>query len=133
MEDGQLPQLRRAIMDSTIAEFHRRCYSRFDQLLLAMRQARSLFQELVSANEVSEKFDQYKLWAGNVGAGHAGQNYRISLDCRLREAPFYKEQICEILSRLEETVSRPFIFSVYFLSEDVQLDQGCINLSSSEV
>jgi hypothetical protein len=121
MEDGQLPQLRRAIMDSTIAEFHRRCYSGFVQLMLALGQTRSLFQDLVSANEVSEKFDQYKLWAGNVGAGHAGQNYRISLDYRLREAPFYKEQICEILIRLDETVRRPFIFSGYSLSEDVQV------------
>ena len=38
------------------------------------------------------KFDRYRVWAENVGAAKSESNYGLSLDYRLREAPFYKDQ-----------------------------------------
>jgi hypothetical protein len=42
---------------------------------------------------IRDAFDKYKLWAGNMGAMHSGEQWKMSLDYRLREASFYKVQV----------------------------------------
>lgn len=93
------------VLDNAIALYHRQCYENFVQILANLRPSRHRFQDSISFADVSNELDRYKLWSGNVGAAHDGPNYRLSLDYRLREAPPYKEQICDILNRLAEAVS----------------------------
>ena len=91
-------------MEETVASYHQRCYLNFIRILTSLEQPDHRFSNSISLLDASNEFDRYKLWCGNIGAAHEGQNYRISLDYRLREAPFWKEQICSILNRLAETV-----------------------------
>lgn len=88
----------------TIAARHRRCFGGFVHVISILRSPDHRYKEYISLSDASNEFDRYKLWSGNVGAAHDGSNYRISLDYRLKEAPFFKEQISSILSRLDQTV-----------------------------
>jgi hypothetical protein len=74
----------------TIAERHATCYHAFYELWAAAED----FEEQPA---LLDEFDKYRLWAGNVGAAHVGNTYKLSLDYRLREASFYKEQVCVII------------------------------------
>ena len=77
-------------MDSAISQTHTECVSAFMGLAQAL--STSSHHE-TSLEEVRDVLDRYKLWAGNMGAMHSGTKYRMSLDYRLREATFYKEQV----------------------------------------
>jgi hypothetical protein len=79
--------------DGAISNHHRKCYTSFSQLLLAIQQPAHPFREQITLSQASNEFDRYKVWAGNVGAAHGGRNYHISLDYRLREASFYKDRV----------------------------------------
>ena len=102
-------------MEDSIALHHQRCYTGFADVLSALNIVEHPFKDSISFTDASNEFDRYKLWCGNVGAAHQGPNYRISLDYRLREAPFYKEQICGIMSRLAETVGSGTSQGEYFM------------------
>ena len=76
-------------MDSAIAQAHANCVSIFYILIGALHSSCCLEDQA----EGRDAFDRYKLWAGNVGAIHSGIKYNLSLDYRLREASFYKDQV----------------------------------------
>jgi hypothetical protein len=76
-------------MESTISQAHSTCTVAFLAFIEAL-QSSSDHQHL---DEAHDAFDRYRLWAGNMGAMHNGQKYRMSLDYRLREASFYKLQV----------------------------------------
>lgn len=78
-----------------ISEAHAKCYFSFEELIEALKSPARDFQCPVRLNQVEDEFDKYKLWAGNVGASHSGKRYEISLDYRLREASFYKDQVSQ--------------------------------------
>lgn len=101
----------------TIAVHHQKCYNAF--LKAASLFALNEGQSGSTLPDLSNEFDRYTLWCGNVGAAHHGLRYRVSLDYRLREAPFYRDRICKFLERLESLVS-----SYLFLSLSAQ-DSKC--------
>lgn len=71
----------------SIAQRHTDCYSALQELCKSANGSGLYHHDLL------EEFDKYCLWAGNVGAGHSGKTYKLSLDYRLREASFYKDQV----------------------------------------
>lgn len=73
----------------SLAEHHVACYEAF--------QRACAISDGGEPSELPDQFDRYKLWAGNVGAAHSGHTYALSLDYRLREASFYKEQVTRLL------------------------------------
>lgn len=81
--------------ESLISDVHAQCFSSFETLISAIKKPVRDFRDQTPSmlEHVQESFDKYNLWAGNVGAAHAGKRYQISLDYRLREAPFYKTQV----------------------------------------
>lgn len=81
--------------ESLISDVHAQCFVSFVALIDAIDNPVRDFrdQSPFILNHVQESFDKYKIWAGNVGAAHAGKRYQISLDYRLREASFYKAQV----------------------------------------
>jgi hypothetical protein len=76
-------------MDGPISLVHASCIHAFLAVIDAL-QSSSHQRHLEDAYDV---FARYKIWAGNVGAMHKGAKYEMSLDYRLREASFYKEQV----------------------------------------
>ena len=81
-------------METQIAGVHSKCYLAFDELILALEAPTRDFGGQIPILEVQDEFDKYKIWAGNVGAAHEGKTSQLSLDYRLREASFYKAQVC---------------------------------------
>jgi hypothetical protein len=59
--------------------------------------------------DVVEELDRYKLWAGNTGAANTGNNWEISLDYRLQEAEFLKNQVIRLLESLSRSVGYSFL------------------------
>jgi hypothetical protein len=76
-------------MDLSISKAHTDCVSIF----LALIEASHSPSYKERPNEAQDVLDRYKLWAGNVGAIHGANKYKLSLDYRLREASFYKSQV----------------------------------------
>ena len=56
--------------------------------------------------DVDEETDRYSLWAGNVGANQFGTSHTFSLDYRLREASFYRDQVVNLLAALERHLDK---------------------------
>lgn len=81
------------MMTASIAHSHRVCCLAFQDLITTIKNPARSFEEQASPAAAGNEFDRYKVWAGNVGAGHSGRNYRISLDYRLRDASFYKDRV----------------------------------------
>jgi hypothetical protein len=75
----------------SIAQQHEECYIAFENLCKASERSEKYRSTVV------EEFDKYSLWAGNVGAAHSGKAYMLSLDYRLREASFYRDQVQHML------------------------------------
>jgi hypothetical protein len=92
-------------MAELVSSAHARCFFAFESLIRALKQPARDFQDHISPRDVQNEFDKYTIWAGNVGAAHSGKRYEISLDYRLREASFLREQVSKLLSTLEEKVS----------------------------
>lgn len=80
-------------MGILISDAHATCYRAFEQLIIALQHPVRDFKDQLPTKELQEEFDKYKIWAGNVGAAHFGKRYEISLDYRLREASFFKDQV----------------------------------------
>jgi hypothetical protein len=77
-----------------ISDAHANCSLSFLALQTAIENPVRDFRHQAPLKDIiAEEFDKYKLWAGNVGAAHCGDSYKISLDYRLREASFYKTQV----------------------------------------
>ena len=70
---------------------HINCQNAFTELLKQLQVPLHDHADRFSLQEAADEFDRYKVWAANVGANHNGANSKLSLDYRLREAPFYKE------------------------------------------
>jgi hypothetical protein len=92
-------------MAELVSSAHARCFFAFESLIRALKQPARDFQDQISPREIQNEFDKYTIWAGNVGAAHSGKRYEISLDYRLREASFLREQVSKLLSTLEEKIS----------------------------
>lgn len=88
-----------------ISYAHAKCYFAFEQLVIALQHPVRDFGDQLPVKDVQEEFDKYKIWAGNVGAAHSGKRYEISLDYRLREASFFKDQVLSLLKTLDEKVT----------------------------
>ena len=93
-------------MAVSISEAHARCCLAFRDLLEAIQHPPSNSEAQISVNDVQEEFNKYMIWAGNVGAGHSGKRYGISLDYRLREASFFKDQVFGILETLTKKITQ---------------------------
>jgi hypothetical protein len=92
-------------MAALISEAHARCYFAFEKLIDAIQHPVRDFKDQAPLNDVHEDFDRYKIWAGNVGAAHSGKRYDISLDYRLREASFLKDQVVKLLAALVKRIT----------------------------
>lgn len=92
-------------MAELVSSAHARCFFAFESLIRALEQPARDFHDQIPPTDIHYEFDKYTIWAGNVGAAHSGKRYEISLDYRLREASFLKEQVLKLLSTLEERVS----------------------------
>jgi hypothetical protein len=88
-----------------ISHTHAKCYFAFEQLLDAIRHPVRDFGQQIPLKDVQEEFNKYKIFAGNVGAAHSGKLYEISLDYRLREATFLKNQVLSLLGTLEKRIT----------------------------
>lgn len=82
-----------------ISTYHDRCVQSFTSLIISAVNPVRDFGDQVSPNWLSNEFDRYKVWAGNVGARHRGPRYYVSLDYRLSEASFYRQQVCRLCPR----------------------------------
>lgn len=81
-------------MDPLISQVFADSHAKFEQLVQTLRGAvASKPQPDSFAAACSDELVKFKLWAGNLGAGHSGETYELSLDYRLREASFFKEQV----------------------------------------
>lgn len=87
------------VPDQSIAEAHFRCVDAFEALISAIRAQPAEHFAHGQGFSLENVFDKYKLWSGNVGALHSGEKWKLSLDYRLREATFYKEQVLSVASR----------------------------------
>jgi len=76
----------------SIAQAHFACVDAFLRLLNVAR-AHTPEQCTVNVKAIHDAFDKYRLWSGNLGAMHSGQQWEKSLDYRLRAASFYKVQV----------------------------------------
>ena len=81
------------IMDVLISEVYVGCASKFEELIRAISDA--VIRQVFAAPllKAQDEFTKLKLWAGNVGAARTGRDYQLSLDYRLREASFFKDQV----------------------------------------
>jgi len=86
--------------DHVIAQRHIGCHFAFQQLCEAAQGSKEYHHHLL------DEFDKYSLWAGNVGAGYSGKTYKLSLDYRLREASFYKDQVTHTFLLIAQGTSR---------------------------
>ncbi|KAL9045457.1 MAG: hypothetical protein Q9214_001499 [Letrouitia sp. 1 TL-2023] len=75
-----------------ISDAHDKCFKSFKGLVAAIQHPVRDLSGQISPSDVRNEFDRYKVWAGNVGAMHRGRRHQISLDYRLSEASFYKQQ-----------------------------------------
>ena len=71
-----------------ISTTYAQCHSKFQELVGII--GNNSLEEL---KRFADEFAKFKLWAGNMGAMHSGKTYEISLDYRLKLAPFYKAQV----------------------------------------
>ena len=87
------------VKEPFISDYHSQCFTSFTQLAAAIRNPKRDFGDHITISDVTNEFDRYKIWAGNVGAMHKGPRYQISLDYRLSEASFYRQQVCQAQGR----------------------------------
>lgn len=83
-------------MEPLISDAFSDCLAKFEQLVETLSGAvPSQPQSNSFAGACSDELVKFKLWAGNLGAGYSGKRYELSLDYRLREASFFKEQVSQ--------------------------------------
>lgn len=79
-----------------ISDRHWYLATSFDDLKAEFPQMPKSFHDQLSVDDVLNDLDRYTVWAENVGAPKYGRNYKLSLDYRFREAPFYKDQVSHV-------------------------------------
>ncbi|KAF2867391.1 hypothetical protein BDV95DRAFT_598073 [Massariosphaeria phaeospora] len=87
----------------SIAQAHYACVDAFVSLLNATL-AHAPEQCTLNVRAIQNTFDKYRLWSGNLGAMHSGQQWKISLDYRLRESSFYKVQVLRLLDHINNSI-----------------------------
>lgn len=92
-------------MAALISDAHAKCYSAFEDLIESVQHPVRDFKDDLPWEEIQEEFDKYKIWAGNVCAGHSAKRYEISLDYRLQEASFLKHQVLNLLAVLDQRIA----------------------------
>ena len=80
-------------MEPLISETYAQCYLKFDEFIHAIPNGVTRAGAPHPFANANDEFVKFKLWAGNLGAAHSGRTYELSLDYRLREASFYKQQV----------------------------------------
>lgn len=75
-----------------ISDRHLQLARSFDEVKAEFLQMPATFNDQISVKDILNDLDRYKVWAENVGASQHGGNYKLSLDYRFREAPFYRDQ-----------------------------------------
>jgi hypothetical protein len=83
-----------AKMESKLSDLYHRCHVSFRLLVTALKSPKRDIGSQMPLRDAENEFDKFRLWAGNVGAIHSGDEYNISLDYRLRESPFYRDRVC---------------------------------------
>lgn len=78
-------------MARLISQSHALCIQTFQRLHKAATDSKQCPES--SQLAFLDELDKYEIWSGNLGASHAGRTYKLSLDYRLREATFYKDQV----------------------------------------
>jgi len=95
--------------NTLIYENHLNCLDIFEKVIKSIGTGTGESPNQLPQEEVLEEFDRYKLWAGNTGAANTGAaNWTISLDFRLQEAEFLKNQVIRLLQLLSWSVSYPY-------------------------
>ncbi|CAI6341288.1 unnamed protein product [Periconia digitata] len=92
-------------MTELVSTAHARCFHAFEVLIHALAQPAHNLPDGIQMSDIQNELEKYSIWAGNVGAAHSGERYRLSLDYRLREASFMKEHVLKLLSSLEERLA----------------------------
>lgn len=87
-----------------ISDSHAGCILTFKDLINTTQHPVRNFGDQIPLEDVKEEFSKYKVWAGNVGAAHSGKRYEISLDYRLREASFLRDQVLSLMKVLKENL-----------------------------
>ena len=82
-----------ASAERLISRAHEACCWSFARFINALKDLDPYCSEQTTIQSVDNDFDRYKIWAINVGAMYHDSRYRLSLDHRLSEAPFYKSQV----------------------------------------
>jgi len=94
--------------NTLIYESYVACLNLFTKLAGSIGTAATKFPTQNPLEDVLEELDRYKLWAGNTGAANTGDNWKISLDYRLQEAEFLKNQVIRLLQSMTRSVGYPF-------------------------
>jgi hypothetical protein len=106
-------------MDSSICQIHTECVDLFSVLVDVLQEKISKDTTLALRGEaIQEAMDKYSMWAGNLGAGNFGPEYKKSLDYRLREASFYKLQVLSLMKDLQIVLERALVLTRGVLSVD---------------
>jgi hypothetical protein len=74
-----------------VAAVHTGCFLSFQHLVQLTQTTPELRDDAAITRTLLNEFERYQLWAGNVGAGH--RKYKMSLDHRLEDASFYRDQV----------------------------------------
>ena len=93
-------------MADSVYYYHFRCERNFKHLLDHLPASPPAITGHFPLSEATNEHGRYKVWAENVGAHQYGPNYKLSLDYRLRDAGFYKDQLVKLLLRLEQVLQR---------------------------
>jgi hypothetical protein len=99
-------------MADFISDSHAGCFFAFGDLIDAIQHPVRDFGDQIPLKDVQEEFAKYNIWAGNVGAAHSGKRYEISLDYRLREESFLRDQVLSLLKTLNEKLKMRHCLSV---------------------
>ncbi|KAL8949422.1 MAG: hypothetical protein Q9222_004474 [Ikaeria aurantiellina] len=87
-------------MENTIHLWCNRSLEAFENLQVLLQRPDSEKYD-ISQEVVSDHFGRFHVWAGNIGAGQQG---RSSLDYRLRDASYIKDQVVSTLQYLVESL-----------------------------
>jgi hypothetical protein len=88
-------------MASSIADQVELCLEAFELLTTLLLSQDASTYDNTKAN-ISDTFDRFKVWAGNIGAHRRGQS---SLDYRLRDASHILQKVLRFLSEIQSSLA----------------------------
>ncbi|KAF2147512.1 uncharacterized protein K452DRAFT_262052 [Aplosporella prunicola CBS 121167] len=92
-------------MTSSIFDDCERCLLSFEQLLSLMQEPLRDYGDQLPRTGIIDEFDRFKVWTGSLGADRPPHK-RNSLDFRLRDSKFYRDQVSAFLSDLSSTIQK---------------------------